>query len=117
MSTHFAWRCVSEAKSEKTSSRGPELAVDPARVDAVLRADLEHTGAAKALGLDDTAQRLGEQREVGELLRRSRRTVVADRPRILDVLRELVQAREALGVRLVHLQPEPHCGRPGRTPQ
>jgi hypothetical protein len=36
--------------------RGAKLAVDPARVDAVLRADLEHTGAAEALDVDDATE-------------------------------------------------------------
>ena len=33
-----------------------QLAVDPARVDAVLRPDLEHARPAKALDIDDATQ-------------------------------------------------------------
>ena len=64
-STHLACSCASDSKSENTSSAGSQLAVDPARVDAVLRTDLEHPLAPEALDLDDARERIRNEREVG----------------------------------------------------
>ena len=71
----------------------PKLAVDPARVDAVLRPHLEHAGTAEPLDVEDAPERIRNEREIGKVVGARRRPVVSDRTRVLDVLGELAEPR------------------------
>jgi hypothetical protein len=61
---------------------GPQLLVDPARMDAVLRSDLEHPQPRPAPAGRDVLESLEREREVDVLGRDRGRALVADRPRV-----------------------------------
>ena len=115
VSTHFAWRCRSAAKSEKTSSAGESFAIDPARVDAVLRPDFENTQSAKPFDVEHLPRASGSKVRSG-----SSSVAVVVRSSLTGLGSSTYSVSESSrgtfsGARLVHLQAQPNRRRPGRT--
>src|SRR5262249_36901781 len=62
----------------------PRVLVDPERVDAVLRADLEYPLPKPVTAAHDVLETLRGDREVDVFLRHGRRTLVSNGPRVAD---------------------------------